>query len=290
MQPIRFLLTALLLLAGLFAAPTTVRAAQSYDNCTAFIDTLPASISTQGTWCLRHDVTTAITSGNAITINTNNVTIDCNDFKIGGLQAGVGTAAIGVYAMDRLNATVRNCGIRGFYYGIELAGSAGGGHLIEDNRLDANTYVAIFVAGDGSVVQRNRLSTTGGSTISPGLAYGINSSNGVDFLYNSVDGVAPAANLAGNGSAYGIYTLSNLNGSFIGNRIRRLGQVGTGLGYGIRNAFSGRVSLERNHVIGLGDYGLSCGDAAGSAKDNIVNGFTTPLINCTNDGGNVYKL
>ncbi|HEY0661599.1 MAG TPA: hypothetical protein VGD21_09825, partial [Lysobacter sp.] len=69
-----------ILLAGP-VAPAPAQAAQSYDNCTGFIDSLPATITTQGTWCLRKDLSTAMSSGNAITIATNNVTIDCNDFK-----------------------------------------------------------------------------------------------------------------------------------------------------------------------------------------------------------------
>src|SRR5690606_24652633 len=88
-------LAALLLLGGL-AATQPARAAQSYDACTGFIDSVPATISTQGVWCLRKDLSTNITSGNAITIATNNVTIDCNDFKLGGLAAGNGSNAFGI--------------------------------------------------------------------------------------------------------------------------------------------------------------------------------------------------
>ena len=287
MSAIRYLCAALLLLASLFAAPTPARA-ETFNTCAGFIDTVPATITTQGTWCLRHDVTTAITTGNAITIATNNVTIDCNDFKLGGLQAGVGTTAIGIYATDRLNVTVRHCGIRGFYYGINLTGT-GGGHLVEDNRFDGNTRYGLFVIGDGSLVQRNRVNTTGGSTATPGEAYGIFTQYGVDVMSNSVDGVAPAAN-GGNGSAYGIYTDSNVSGSLIGNRVRGLAPVGgNGFGYGILNAFSARISLRGNDIVGPGFVPIYCGSAAGSAKDNIMNGFTAGLSNCTDDGGNVVK-
>ena len=286
MNPFRHLLVALLLLAGLFATPTTVRAAQSYDNCTAFIDTLPASISTQGTWCLRHDVTTAITSGNAITINTNNVTIDCNDFKLGGLQGGVGTSTIGIYALSRLNITVRHCGIRGFLYGIYLVGAGGGGHLVEDNRLDGNTYISLDIEGDGSLVQRNRVNTTGGSTSAPGGSIGLYTQDGVDILDNSVDGVAPSADGSGNGAARGIYTNLNSTGSLISNRVRGLAPQGNGGAYAIYNFSSGGISMERNHVSGPGTAGLRCTDATGRAKDNIIGGFTTGLLICGDAGGN----
>src|SRR5688500_7900792 len=93
---------ALTFVAGLLAlAPGASRAAESYDNCTGFIDSLPAVITKQGTWCMRKDLSTAIDTGNAITVATNNVTIDCNDFKIGGLAAGVDTLAHGIVAADR---------------------------------------------------------------------------------------------------------------------------------------------------------------------------------------------
>src|SRR5690606_28675588 len=64
----RILLTSLALLAGMLLVPHAARAAQSYDTCTGFIDSLPATINSQGTWCLRGNVSTAITSGNAIEV------------------------------------------------------------------------------------------------------------------------------------------------------------------------------------------------------------------------------
>src|SRR4249920_3646904 len=87
----------------LVVAPAVSHAAESYDNCTGYIDALPAVIASQGTWCMRHDLTTSISSGNAISVLTNNVTIDCNDFKLGGLAAGAGTTAAGIYAPNRQN-------------------------------------------------------------------------------------------------------------------------------------------------------------------------------------------
>ena len=286
MTTLRALLATLLLLASLLTGPTPARAAQSYHNCSGFIDTIPATITTQGTWCLRQDLTTAITSGDAITIATNNVTIDCNDFKVGGLQAGVGTNAVGIYAFNRLNATVRHCGIRGFYLGIELTGAGSGGHLVEDNRFDGNTRIGLAVTGDGSLVQRNRVNTTGGSTFTPGIAYGIYTLYGVDILDNSVDGVAPAAN-GGNGTAYGIDTDINLSGSLVANRVRGLAPLGTGFGYAIYNTNSGRISLERNHVSGPGTNGMRCNNTSqGRAKNNIIGGFTTGLTGCVDAGGN----
>src|SRR4249919_615558 len=114
----RFCLCAFLLLGiALLVAPRAAHA-ETYNTCTGFITSVPTVITTQGTWCLKQDLTTALTIGVAITINTNNVTIDCNDFKLGGLAAGVGSQVHGIYAANRSNLTVRHCNIRGFYNGV----------------------------------------------------------------------------------------------------------------------------------------------------------------------------
>src|SRR5690606_9038683 len=133
-------LACLLLAAWWLAAPAPARAETS-TTCTGFIDSVPAVIGTQGIWCLRRDVSTAQATGNAIEIAANNVTIDCNDFKIGGLAAGDASRANGIYAHNRKNAVIRNCNIRGFNRGILLTGESGtqdrsAGHLVEDNRVD----------------------------------------------------------------------------------------------------------------------------------------------------------
>ena len=283
MRILRPALSFLFLLAGLQAAPTPARAAQSYDNCTGFIDSLPATIGTPGIWCLRHDASTAIASGGAITVATNNVTVDCNDFKVGGLAAGAGTAAVGIYAGGRLNTTIRNCSIRGFRSGIVL--DDGGGHRVEHNSLDANTQVGIVVTGGGSTVRANRVIDTGGSTSATGTAYGLDVANGVDVLDNTVDGVA-AIPSSGNATSYGIRTTANGDASVVGNRVRGLAASGTGTTYGIWNEASGRTIVRRNDLQGsgvAGSIGVYCSSNQATARANIVPGFVTAISGCLSD-------
>src|SRR5690554_5554987 len=98
---------------GLLAiAGWTQSASAETTECTV-IDSIPAVISSQGVYCLKKHVSGALASGAAISVNTNNVTIDCNEFKIGNLAAGPATQATGISASGRNNVTVRNCGIRG---------------------------------------------------------------------------------------------------------------------------------------------------------------------------------
>jgi hypothetical protein len=237
-------------------------AAESYDSCEGrYIESLPASIGTPGVWCLRHDVTTAVGSGAAIQVTSNNVTLDCNGYRIGGLAAGPGSLASGVYASGRQNFTIRNCGIRGFYYGILVEGGAG--HLVEDNRLDNNLLNAIRVSADNSRVRRNAVFDTGGATgrndasaifgsadisdntiggvyavVAPGQSNGITATAfGQQVSRNTIRGLV--AN-SGGGAAYGI--IANANGITVdGNRIAAasvvngIGIVGTGNVFCINN-------------------------------------------------------
>jgi len=263
--------------------------AETYHTCAGFITSLPATISTQGTWCFSKDLSTAISSGNAITVGTNNVTIDCNNYKLGGLAAGVGTQAVGIYGNSRLNVTVRNCNIRGFQWGVELLGSGSGGHAVEDNRFDGNTYLAVGVAGDGSVIQRNRVFDTGQGTVFAN-AYGIYSVDSVDVLDNVVSNVVAAS--GGGGSVFGIQISQNSSGRVLRNAVRGLVKDSSGLGaFGIDSqAGVDRVLIADNQLVGdtlASSKALVCVASNSQIKDNVVSGFGTANSGCTDAGGNV---
>ena len=61
-------------------------------NCTP-ITALPAVITHPGVYCFTGDLITSMPSGSAIDIQANNVVLDLNGFKLGGLGAGTGTTA-----------------------------------------------------------------------------------------------------------------------------------------------------------------------------------------------------
>jgi len=90
-----------------------------------------------------------MTTGNAITINVNNVVIDLNSRKLGRGSAGAGTLATGIYAYQRKNITIKNGTVRGFYRGIrcmnESPFTTSQGHVVEDVRADMNTYIGILL-------------------------------------------------------------------------------------------------------------------------------------------------
>jgi hypothetical protein len=96
-------------------------------HCTLKITSLPATITAQGIYCLTGNLATSQSSGIAITINANNVTI-------------------------------KNGIVRGFYYGINLTGS---GAVVQDMLADSNTFIGIDVNGLGALVEHNQIVNTG---------------------------------------------------------------------------------------------------------------------------------
>jgi hypothetical protein len=277
------MIRSLSVLASLLGASVFAPARAEVDECTN-ITSLPAVITTQGVYCLKQNLETTINSGAAITINANNVTIDCNDWKIGGLQAGVSTLATGITATDRLNITVRHCGVRGFRTGISLEGATTAGHLIEDNRVDLSTAVGIVSAGEGNVVRRNRVVDTGGRPGFPLTIAIIVNGSGALVAENIVNGVSVVGD-EGNGSirAIDVYGAGH---EFRQNLISGLSAVGTGTARGFYG--SGFGSYRDNTVIGPGTGPALDGAVSSSmCSGNRITGFTSSIINCADAGGNL---
>ena len=265
---------------------TSARAAESYDNCTGFIDSLPATIGTQGTWCLRQDVSTAQTSGNAILVQASNVTIDCNDFKIGNLSAGVGTETRGISTQGtRLNLTVRNCGIRGFGQGVVT--QAGSGHLVEDNRFDQNRESAISLTGDGVIVRRNRVIDTGGSPANGATSAIFLAGAGTLVADNVISGVVLDPGVA-NGTVNAI-NLGDGPHRITNNLIQGLFPTGAGVARGIWGDFLPIYASDNVVVSSAATTGT--GALAGSVKsvcrNNSVTNLSAGVTGCTDGGGNV---
>jgi len=274
MKAVRYISIGLMVAASTFPASAPVaqsptRAARSFDHCTGFIDALPITIATPGTWCLRRDLATAITSGRAVTINSDNVTIDCNHFTIDGLAAGPASVAGAIYSEDRRQITVRQCKVRGFGAGVDLSAnflSTGGGHLFEDNQLDLNMgYGVQVIGGEKSVVRSNILRDNG-----PIAMIMIGS---IDIIDNTVIGSVGT----------GILIELNTAGSVSGNRVRDVARVG------IRLTETGEsVVVTGNHLNanpgrfpgGFSTIGLQCAEAPGPVFDNIIVGFDSPVVGC----------
>ena len=279
-----------------FALPRPAAATEDYEACNAFIDSLPTVISTPGTWCLASDLTTSMVSGVAITIDSDDVTLDCNGFRIDDSGGGTGTTAVGIQATNHSHLTVRRCEVRTFRIGLLFEQSAADtsvGHLVEDNLFNINRYQGLSVYGDRSVVRRNRVFKTGVGVSALDQAFGISTQQSVDVLDNIVSVVEGNSS---SGDVYGIDVQDNFDGSVRGNQVRGVHKNGTGNAHGLRiQAADGnsRVPVRNNTLAGnglAGDTGLECisglggGIATVRAKNNVIHGFGTPLSGCANDG------
>jgi hypothetical protein len=278
------LVGALLALSAFASSPA--RAAESYDACAGTITSLPAVIATQGVWCMKQDLSTAQTSGIAISVQVNNVTIDCNGFKLGGLSAGVTTQTVGIQATNgAANMTVRNCNVRGFLRGIYGDYTGGSGHIIEDNRVDGSTLVGIMAMGDGSIVRRNIVTDVGGSVGYGNTITGISVYDDADVIDNTVRGVS--GDPAQAGFAFGITHNNGTSGVVAGNRVGGIVRSPTGTERQI-HIDSTNVIVRDNSLTSLHSsaFGVACDDASSSAFDNATTGPGGILSGCYNAGGN----
>jgi hypothetical protein len=259
-------------------------------SCTE-IPSLPYTISTQGIYCLTHNLDTSITTGNAIEITVNNVTIDLNGFKLGGLGAGTATQANGIYANEKKNITIRNGIVRGFNAGIFLDDTApygeSSGHLVEDILADQNRVYGLTIFGTGSVIRNNRVVLTGGWTGgSYGLALGITAAgDDVRVLNNEVVNTFGL----GTGAGVGILLVNSHRGFVQGNRVSQAtAAAGTDLARGIDIAVSDNAVITDNRVADVG-YGIlfRAGNGSGKYMNNLVIGASVaPYSGGTNANNN----
>jgi hypothetical protein len=271
------------------ALPDSARAETT--GCTA-IESLPAVLTSQGVYCLNEDLGSASSTGAAIQILVNNITLDCNGHRLGGLAAGPATAAIGVRANRRANVTIRNCNIRGFQTGVLLEYGAGSGSpvalLVENNRLDGNTHRGIAVSGNGSVVRGNVVIDTGGNPLAL-PAEAIVARYGTDVVDNTVDGVADAEGAGANST--GIHAEENAGAPVQGNRVR--GVTSSLAAWAYRSTGEYADVLFRDNVASLdptegSSIGFACATTSPTlARDNTSLGAKIAFNDCVDGGGNV---
>ena len=254
-------------------------------ECTE-ITALPTTITSQGVFCLKRSIglSPGLLTGAAINIQTNNVIIDLNGFKIGNLSAGVGTEARGIQAVDRKNIVIKNGTVRGFLIAVDLNGCNSSGHVIEDMLLDQNTKFGILAEGTGFVIQRNQIVLVGGSTVeesdSP-IGIGVMGSNmrildnDISELFTDADGIINAIGIV------------NSSGIVVqGNRISNA-QLPDSLGAGIVVTLdeSGGTNVRDNHIMNF-PVGIEFFESTGIYTGNQVFGADIPFFGGTNGGNN----
>ena len=275
--------TTALLLAAAWALP----AAAETTECTN-ITSLPAVISSSGVYCMKQDLSTAMSTGQAISINSNNVVLDCNGFRLGGLAAGPSTQATGIHSTIRKNITVRDCNVRGFRTGLEFTHfgyAEHGGHVVEDSLFDSNTQIGFTLYGDRSVARRNRVLNTGGSTLL-GDVIGVQAS-GKPVLVddNYISGVTGSTDAAAETAGLKLTGYMSLARDNVVTDVR----AGAGVSSGI-HAGGTTITLERNYFFNVGgspQYGVNTTYGSVLCFNNRVRSWTVSAYDeCDNGGGN----
>ncbi len=275
-------ITLITLATALMATPAKAETIE----CTV-IDSIPFIITVQGIYCLTGNLASGLTSGNMIDVQTNNVTIDMNGFKLGGLAAGAATLANGIFALDRRNITIRNGSIRGFLSGIFLDGGAAtsSGHLLEDLRLDGNTTTGALVEGTGNIIRNNQVVNTGpGDNNINAFGLYILFSNDSVVEGNVISGVSETS------QSIGIFVQSSSLIEVRNNTVLRTEDAASNRGIFLSLAID--VTIIGNRILNpatTGTHGIITFNFSTGVNciDNIIAGYTTPISDCDFEAGNL---
>lgn len=257
-----------LLTLGLALGATSFAKAQTVNPVPAptIITTAPYTITTSGYYQLGANINVNNTTGNIITINVANVTLDFAGHYISG-PVGMETTStlIGVNSADHANLVIQNGTISHCYEGIILAGSGTGS-------ANYNQLVQNMLITNTSHIGINYLTAL--------------NSRIVDNVITNIGGATPT-NGTGN---YGVFVQGN-PGSFtiehnvIGGITGPNGSTSPNLSAGVYvNGTSALLSRNKFFSSGGGIYFTST--ALGKFQDNLTINVTTPFTNGGDAGGN----
>src|SRR5262249_1893722 len=136
--------------------------------------------------------------------------------------------AVGIYAFQRQNVTIRNGTVQGFRVGISLDDvtpyTASQGNVVEDVRADLNLFRGIAVAGRGCLVRGNRVLFTGRNLPLEG-----NATNTGIFVagagHRVLDNDVMTVVKRGTGTSFGIRVTQGTENLIVGNRITTVDQA-----------------------------------------------------------------
>ena len=263
-------------------APTMITLAQ-IEPRTPITNTTAVTISAPGSYYLTANI--AVTSGNAITIATNNVTLDLNGFTLSSTEASpTGTGILLTGARSRI--TIRNGIIQGnvTYNGSTFAGG-GFAYGIYYSGLPRNVRVTdvsvsgfldgglVLRANSATVVDRCSVDTVGGDGIAADSV-----ANSVAYICGSYGIIASSAH-----NSYG-YATGNSDGLYVSTAENCYGISNTGTGvyaiYSALNCFGNSSSGDGLDAVTAQDsYGISSGR-------NGLN--VTVASSCYGSGGDGY--
>ena len=275
-------------LASVAAGPAA--AADDHDSCVGFIDELPVVISTQGTWCMRGNLTFMVDVADiAVQVQVPGVTIDCQGSRLVGKPTSYGLPRWAIVSYQPAT-TVRGCDLEDFQVPIELRGDHS---VAENNHVRGARERGILLSGAGGTVRGNVIEKVvglGGENI--GWAFGISVFGSIDVIDNTVSGVQSAEG----SDAWGILAAWNESPDetviVSGNRVRDVVPSDGGESAGIAVKLD-RYVVRGNMVTvpdaGVGVYCQSGSDGARLSDNIVIGGTLSPLWSCPESTGNVAK-
>jgi len=158
------------------------------------ITKLPYVIKKPGVYVLAKNLTTPLTSGAAIVVNADGVTIDMKGFGIRYVPAtpGVATVATGIYCEGFSHLTIRNGCVEGFSWGIRVTSDPMA--VIEDITLRTTRTHGIFLMSHAAVIRRcSVLDTTNSSSVVGISALGVGVHIADCLVYNTDSSASSAS-------------------------------------------------------------------------------------------------
>lgn len=248
--------------------------------------TAPATISAPGNYCLGNSATVNITSGAAISINANDVVLDCQNNMLKNTALSDTGGSNGIYFNSRNNITIRNCRIMGGFtngiYGQQdnTIGNRNYYITVEDNYIAGPYFNGIVISGSAIEIRRNKIYDIGGQVNSDanGIALAASSLPNAPHFHIVTDNVI-AGTTSINRYAHGVYSSGSIAGEFSRNTI-----VGT-------RAVDTTTPHEPNGQIGYNSHGFRLIGTSYTNKitDNQIAGSNTGVNEgiTTVVGGNV---
>lgn len=288
----RNLLVIAALVLGLPAAPAL---AQNVALPCTPINTLPATISAPGNYCLAANHTVNLSAGHAINIAAHDVNLDCQSYSIINNSTVDNGSSNGIYVANRHNITIRNCRVMGgFTNGINMTQVNTGPtysfyNAIEDNFVAGPYLHGIIAYGSGIEVRRNKVYDVGGQANLYAVGIRVSGSTASNFRFHVVDGNLVAGTNSPASSAYGILSDNAIGTVFTNNHVSGIYANNAVVGYGIR-VFAGQaLTLRDNMVLGGGrtnEVGIQTPAAAGWCYNNQVRVNPTAYVGCDTSKGN----